>query len=408
MAAVKVVFLAPSYPPEMQQYTRGLAEVGATVYGVGDTPRGELPASLKPHLADYLQVPRILDEADVVARVHAWLRGREVDRVLANWEVLVETAARLRERFGMPGMSVDTVRGFRDKQLMKERVAAAGLRVPRAERVRTVAEARAAAERMRYPLVLKPIAGAGSADTYRIESDGELETVLRQMLHVSEASCEEYIDGEEFTFDTVCVSGVPLFTNVAQYLPKPIVARSEEWISPVIVTVRDLAQAKLAKGIELGKNVLGALGMGDGFTHMEWFRKPDGEVVFGEIGCRPGGAHLVDQMNYTCDVDLFREWARAVCWGRFEGPTTRKYNAAIIFKRARGRGRITRIEGLVEFMRRHGEHVVEERLLRPGTPRRNWKQTLTSDGHILLRHPDWDTACKLAALAAAEINMYAE
>ena len=35
---MKVVFLGTSYPPEMQQYTRGLAEVGATVYGVGDAP----------------------------------------------------------------------------------------------------------------------------------------------------------------------------------------------------------------------------------------------------------------------------------------------------------------------------------------------------------------------------------
>jgi biotin carboxylase len=48
---------------------------------------------------------------------------------------------------------------------MKERVAAAGIRVPRSERVRTVAEARAAAEKIGYPLILKPIAGAGSADT---------------------------------------------------------------------------------------------------------------------------------------------------------------------------------------------------------------------------------------------------
>ena len=30
---MRVVFLSPSYPPEMQQYTRGLAEVGATVFG---------------------------------------------------------------------------------------------------------------------------------------------------------------------------------------------------------------------------------------------------------------------------------------------------------------------------------------------------------------------------------------
>ncbi|HKE17241.1 MAG TPA: ATP-grasp domain-containing protein [Kofleriaceae bacterium] len=405
---MKAVFLAPTYPPEMQQYTRGLAEVGVEVYGVGDAPAAALPAAVKPHLADYLQVPRLLDDDDVVARVTAWMRGREVDRVLANWEVMVLTAARLRERFGVPGMTVDAVRGFRDKQLMKERVQAAGLRVPRAERVRTISEARAAAERVGFPLILKPIAGAGSADTHRVDSPAELDAVLRRMLHVSEASCEEFIDGEEFTFDTVCIGGIPAFANVAQYLPRPLIARSNEWVSPVIVTVRDLEQDRLADGLALGRKVLGALGMGDGFTHMEWFRKPDGEVVFGEIGCRPGGAHLVDQMNYTCDIDLFREWARAVCWGRFEAPTARRYNAAIIFKRALGRGRITRVDGLGEFMRRHGEHVVEQRLLPVGSPRRDWKQTLLSDGHILLRHPDWDTACAMADDAARNIAMYAE
>lgn len=405
---MKVVFLGPSYPPEMRQYTRGLAEVGATVYGVGDTPVGQLPGSLKQYLADYLQVPRLLDEEDVAARVHAWMRGREVDRVLANWEVLVLTAARLRERFGLPGMSYDTVLGFRDKQLMKERVAAAGLRVPRSHRIRTTSDARAAAERLGYPMVIKPISGAGSADTYQVGSAAELEAVLAKMTHVGEASCEEYIDGEEFTADTVSIGGKPAYLNVAQYLPKPIVARSVEWISPVIVTARDLAQPKLQGGIKLAHGVLGALGMGDGFTHMEWFLKPDGEAVFGEIGCRPPGAMLVDQMNYTSDIDLFREWARVACWGHFEATTVRKYNCAIVFKRAKGQGRITRITGMAEFMRRHGEHVIEDGLLPVGTPRRNWKHTLISDGHILIRHPDWDTACRLAFEAAEEITLYAE
>jgi biotin carboxylase len=408
MAAMKAVFLAPSYPPEMQQYTRGLAEVGADVYGVGDAPVDALPSGLKRYLHDYLQVPRLLDDDDVVDRVTAWLRGREVDRVLANWEVVVLTAARLRERFGLPGMSVDTVAGFRDKQLMKERVAAAGLRVPRSVRVRTIAETRAAADQIGFPLIVKPIAGAGSADTYRVDDGAALDAALARMRHITEASCEEFVEGEEFTFDTVCIAGAPAFANVAQYLPRPLDARSHEWISPVIITVRDMAQPKLAGGIALGRRVLGALGMGDGFTHMEWFRKAGGEVVFGEIGCRPGGAHLVDQMNYTCDIDLFREWARAVCFGIFDAPTVRKYNAAIIFKRAKGHGRITRIDGLREFMHRHGDHVVESRLLPPGSHRRDWKKTLVSDGYLLLRHPDWDRAYQLAMEAATDIAMWAE
>ncbi|HVJ93229.1 MAG TPA: ATP-grasp domain-containing protein [Labilithrix sp.] len=405
---MRVVFLSPVYPPEMIEYTRGLAEVGATVYGVGDTPAAALPARVRPYLHDYLRVPRIMDEDDVIERVTTWLRGTSVDRVLSNWEPLVILAARMRERWGVPGMSVDTVRGFRDKQLMKERVRAAGLRVPRSRRVVTEAETRAAAEEIGYPLVLKPIAGAGSADTYKVTSDRELETVLSAMRGVPEASCEEYIEGEEFTFDTICVGGKPVYENVAAYLPKPLEMRTLEWVSPVIITVRDMAQPKLQGGIALGRKVLEALRMGDGFTHMEWYLTPKGEAVFGEIGCRPGGAHIVDQMNYTSDIDLFREWARVSCYGTFSERAPRKYNVGIVFKRARGEGTVTRIDGLDAWVRACGEWVVEEKLLRPGTPRRNWKHTLLSDGHVLVRHPEWGEAHRMSFAAANEITMYAE
>src|SRR6185436_6642145 len=226
---MRVVFLSPTYPPEMRQFTRGLAEVGAQVLGVGDgTPDPEL----RGWLSDYLQVPGIMDEEDVMARVHAWLRGREVDRVLANWEPLVIVAARLRERFGLPGMSVDTVRGFRDKQLMKDRVAAAGLRVPRAVRVRSRKEVWDAIETTGYPAIIKPISGAGSADTYKVEGRQEMEGVLPRMGHVEEAIVEEFIEGEEHTYDTVCIDGKPVYESVTQYVPNAIEMRSVEWVSP--------------------------------------------------------------------------------------------------------------------------------------------------------------------------------
>jgi hypothetical protein len=205
----------------------------------------------------------------------------------------------------------------------------------------------------------------------------------------------------------VCIGGEPAFENVASYLPKPLIARTNEWISPVIITVRDLAQPRLQPGIALGRKVLQALGMQDGFTHMEWFLTPSGEAVFGEIGCRPGGAHLVDQMNYTCNVDLFREWARAVCYGRFEGDTKRKYNVAIVFKRALGQGRIRAITGLEDYRQRFGAWLVEEKLLPIGTPRRNWKHTLVSDGYLMVRHPDWDEAYRMAFAAATDVTLHA-
>jgi hypothetical protein len=405
---MRVVFLSPAYPAEMGQFARGLAEVGATVLGVGDTPRESLPPSVKPYLSDYLTVPRITDESDTMNRVSDWLRGRTIDRVLANWEPLVLLAARLRARWGLPGMSVDTVRGFRDKELMKVRMRAAGLRVPRSSRVRSATEVREVAEQLGYPLVLKPISGAGCADTHKIDSRAELERALSTMGGVSQASCEEYIEGEELTYDTICIGGKPAIENMTAYIPKPLEARTHEWISPIAVSVRNIEQPKLAPGLELGRAALSALGMGDGFTHMEWYLTPSGEAVFGEIACRSGGAGIVDQMNYACDVDLYREWARVSCHGRFEASTTRKYNVGMIFKRARGRGRITRIEGLGDWLRTCGGCVVEESLLRPGTPRRDWQQTQLADGRLMVRHPDFAETLRMCRAAATDIQIYAQ
>lgn len=401
---MRVVFLSPTYPPEMRQFTRGLAEVGAEVLGVGD---GQPDAALRQYLTDYLHVPSIMNEDDVIARVHAWLRGRSVDRIVTNWEPLVVLAARLRERFGLPGMSVDTVLGFRDKQLMKERVAAAGLRVPRAQRAHDVAEVWAAVEHTGYPAIIKPISGAGSADTYKVESRAELERVLPQLRHVAEVSCEEFIDGVEHTYDTVAIDGVPAYESVTQYLPNALEMRSLEWVSPIMLSVRDLDQPHIAAGMTLGRAAMRALGMGDGMTHMEWFHTRSGEVVFGEIACRPGGACVVDLMNYTGDIDLFREWARVVTHRRFDASTERLYNVGIVFKRAQGRGRITNIVGLREYLARYGDHLVEDTLLRPGSPRRDWKATLLSDGYLVVRHPDWDTAREMSLAAATGVHLYA-
>lgn len=401
---MKVLFLSPNYPVEMQDFTRGLSEVGADVLGVGDTPRDALAPKVKKALAGYLQLP-LHDGQAVLQAVRN--TGIRFDRVECLWEPFVELAAWLREQLGVPGMSLDTARAFRDKELMKQRVEAAGLRVPHHSRARARDEVWAAAERIGFPVILKPIAGAGSADTFRCNDAGELQIALDRTTHVTEVSVEEFVDGEEFTFDTVCIDGKPAYANIAQYHPRPLVARSNEWVSPIVVTIRDMHAEKYRGGIELGLGVLRALEMGTGFTHMEWYLTRKGEVVFGEIGARSAGGHLVDQMNWTGDIDLYREWARSVCWKSFEAATTRRFNVAIVFKRAQGQGCIQRIAGLDAYMQRYGRHVVSEQLLRPGAARRDWLQTLVSDGFVCVRHPDLEATLRMANAAATDIQLFA-
>ena len=403
-----VLMISPGYPAEMAFFTRGLGQAGATVIGLGDQSQDALPTAAREALAHYVQVGSLADEDHVVATVRAMARHLRIDQVECLWEPYMVLAARLREHFRLPGLTVAQTVPFRDKERMKQVLDAAGLRTPRHRATGTVAGVWAAAEEIGYPLIVKPIDGAGSADTYRADSAAELDAILPSLRHVPQVSVEEFVDAEEFTYDTICAGGHVLVENVCQYHPRPLLTKIHEWVSPVTMALRDLDEPGLQGGRELGRNVLRALGFRDGFTHMEWYRKADGEVVFGEIGARPPGARTVDVMNYATDSDLFSAWAHAVTHGSIPQPVERRYNAASIFKRAQGAGRITHYQGLDHLMAEYGEHVAALDLLPVGAPRRDWRATLIADGMVIVRHPDLDQALEMAQRFAAELHLFAE
>jgi len=399
--------ISPGYPAEMAFFTRGLRDAGADVIGLGDQAPDALPATARDALAHYVQVGS-LAAGDQVAATVAELAARvSIDQVQCLWEPYMVLAARLREQLGRPGLTVAQTLPFRDKEQMKQLLDAAGLRTPWHVAAQTVAEVWAAAERTGYPLIVKPIDGAGSADTYRADSAAELDVILPSLRHLPRVSVEEFIDGQEFTYDTICAGGQVLFENICQYHPRPLMTKMHEWISPITMALRDLDEPGLQGGRQLGAAVLRALGFTDGFTHMEWYRKADGEVVFGEIGARPPGARTVDVMNYACDADLFAAWAQAVTQGRIAQPVQRRYNAASIFKRARGAGRITRYEGLDPLLEEYAEHVAAVELLPIGAPRRDWRATTTGDGMVIIRHPDLSAAFQIAEHFATDLHLYA-
>jgi hypothetical protein len=403
------MFLSPSYPEEMLDFTRGLAEVGAKVYGVGEMPAQALPGKVKPHLHDYLQLQGMMNEERALGPLVDAARRIGADRIETLWEPLVLLAAAAREAVGLPGMDRNTALGFRDKPIMKERLArAGGIRVPRFGRADTVEGVLQAARTIGYPVVLKPVAGAGTADTWRVNDEDEAKAKLATMGHVAEVSIEEFISGTEFTYDVVAIEGKPVFESVTQYHPPPLQGRTLQWISPAQITLRDPTIPALEVGIALGHQVLDALDMGTGFAHMEWFKTNKGEAVFSEIACRSGGGKLMDAINYANDIDIYREWARAVCWHAFDAVPQRKYHVCSVFKRAQGQGRITRIEGLDRVRQRCGRGLVVEDLLPVGTPRRNWKATLLGDGYVMMRSVDYRDVCEMRDVAVNALRLYAE
>jgi hypothetical protein len=205
----------------------------------------------------------------------------------------------------------------------------------------------------------------------------------------------------------VCIGGKVAFDSVAQYHPRPLLSRTQEWLSPAQIVLRDPHIPQLQDAVQFGRGVLAAMGMGTGFTHMEWYRKGNGEIVFGEIAARAPGGRLVDQMNFANNFDVYREWARSVCWGAFEQPAARKFHVTCVFKRAVGQGRIQRISGLQEVKARLGGALVAVDLLPIGAQRRDWKQTLLSDGCMIARHEDYATTLRIQEMLIRDIQLTA-
>ncbi|MGE0641004.1 MAG: acetyl-CoA carboxylase biotin carboxylase subunit family protein [Thermoanaerobaculia bacterium] len=405
--SLHVLMVSPAYPAEMPYFTRGLSLVGAKVIGLGDQPKTSLPPVAREHVAHHHQVRSLWDEAAVVREVQRLSQQMRIDRVECLWEPGMILAAKIREGLGLPGMTVEQTIPFRDKEVMKRRLDAAGIRTPRHFSAMTEADVWAAAEQLGYPLIVKPIAGAGSADTHRCDDREALARALKLVKHVQEVSIEEFIEAEEFTFDTICAGGRMYMENVCWYRPRPLDQRLYEWVSPQSIALRELDVPDLAGGRKMGREVLQALGFETGFTHMEWYKKADGEVVFGEIGGRPPGARIVDIINYCTDDDAYVGWAEAVVHGRVTRRFERKWNVVITFKRAQGQGIVRRIAGLERLMAEFGSAVVEVDLTPVGAPRRNWKQTLIGDGYIVVRHPELTPALQMSERVAREVQLYA-
>jgi hypothetical protein len=156
----------------------------------------------------------------------------------------------------------------------------------------------------------------------------------------------------------------------------------------------------------MGEQVLAALGFETGFTHMEWYLKPDGEVVFGEIAARPPGARVVDLMNFNTDGDVYVGWAEAAVHGRMR-ELDHRYNVGSICKRAHGAGRIASVQGLDALLAEFGPDVVLVDLLPIGAPRRDWRATTIGDGIVFVRHHDLQRVIEMTERFASDLQLYA-
>jgi formate-dependent phosphoribosylglycinamide formyltransferase (GAR transformylase) len=401
-----VTFVAPFFLPNTLRFLRALAGLeGLRLSVVTQQALEGLPAEVRSQLAGHWRV----DDALSARSIEGAVRGLEQklgrpDRLLGVLEQIQEPVAAVRDALGIPGMGLETAHNFRDKARMKTLLREAGLPCARHRLAESRQAARDFTGEVGFPVVVKPPAGAGAKATFRVDDARQLESALESLAPAPARPwlLEEFLSGEEQSFDVVSVHGEPVWHSLTHYLPTPLQVLENPWIQWCVVLPLEVDDPRYDDARDVGFQALRVLGMGTGVSHMEWFRRPDGSVAVSEIAARPPGAQITTLMSYAHDFDFLAAWARLMVFDEFR-PPERKYAAGAAFLRAQGHGRVQAIRGLDRAQEAAGDLVVKVELPRPGQGRAD---SYEGEGYVIVRHPE--TSRVLEALKEIISNVRVE
>jgi hypothetical protein len=198
---MNVVFLSPHFPPNWYRFVTALREAGANVLGIADVNHEHLRPELREALNDYYRVDALGSYDQLVRGLgHFISRHGLIDRLDSLNEHWLETEAALRTDFNIPGIDRRTIASMKRKSLMKRRFVAAGLNPARGRVCRSLSSMRAFIREVGYPVVAKPDIGVGAAQTFKLQSDADLERHEREKLPL-DYIVEEFVPGDIVTYD---------------------------------------------------------------------------------------------------------------------------------------------------------------------------------------------------------------
>jgi formate-dependent phosphoribosylglycinamide formyltransferase (GAR transformylase) len=406
---VDVVLIEPCFPVNQREFARALHAVGARVTGIGERPKEALDPELRHWLFHYEQVGNVTNAGEVERVVRALSSRVRFDKLEATIEAHVLAAAKVREACGIPGTSVHTTFLCRDKPAMKDVCRQAGIPCAQSIGSGDPKEIGEFAQRVGFPLIVKPRDAAGASGTARCDNVQDLENALAEfgVGKGRSVAVEEFIEGHEGFYDTLSIGGRVVHDFVCHYYPNVLEAMRARWISPQFIATNRIDSAPAYGEVRaLGKQVIDALGIGTSATHMEWFFGPKG-LKFSEIGCRPPGVRAWDLYAAGNDFDVYKEWAMCVVHGRPGQRLSRRFSAGIVALRPDRDGRIAGYQGVRDIERQFGQWIIDMHLPADGTPTQPVEAGYMANAWIRMKHPDYDELRRMLDLVGRTVKVRA-
>ncbi|MEY4674959.1 MAG: hypothetical protein RL148_2743 [Planctomycetota bacterium] len=383
-----VVFAVPFAMENTLRFVRAALSLDGVRLGiVSQDPLERFPDDIRSRVVGFAQVADGMAASGVADGVRR-LAGQlgKVDRLIGILEPLQVALAEVREQLRIRGMDAREATNFRDKATMKDVLRANGLPCARHQLCHSLTEALAFAHGTGFPLVAKPPAGAGARSTARVETEAELRSFLQSSVPSARnpVLLEEFVVGDEFSFDTVTLAGRHLLHSISCYQPTPLHVLENPWIQWTVMLPRRIDGPEFAAVREAGPRALDVLGMVTGVSHMEWFRRRDGSIALSEVAARPPGAQFTSLIGHAHGIDMYRAWAQLMVFETFDVPQ-RTHAAGCAYLRGQGQGKVVAVEGLDRLPEQVRAVVVESKLPSVGQPASG---TYEGEGFLLVRHPD--------------------
>ncbi|MFF1508322.1 ATP-grasp domain-containing protein [Streptomyces sp. NPDC058326] len=283
----------------------------ARALSADDTVRAEQLASFDETvaLAEYHDSVAVEREA---LRLHAEFG---FDEIIALSEFDLLRAARLRELLELPGQTERSAAAFRDKLVMKDLLAAAGVPLAPYAAVPDATSLVRFTREHGFPVVVKPRRGGGSMGVEVLHDENELWDYATRFpgLGTDDPSpllVESYVEHELFHIDGLLVDGeIQLIWPSSQGTTTCLGMLEGQMLHSAMLDADD---PRLDDLRTLTTTALDTLPTPPTtIFHAEIFGTPDG-LLFNEIACRMAGGRIEEQIRLGFGVHLPKLYVRAL------------------------------------------------------------------------------------------------
>lgn len=266
------------------------------------------------------------------------------------------TVAAVSGALGLVGIHYEAAENATHKLKMRKVLRAAGVAVPDFAGVWSIDEARAASDRIGYPVVMKPVDNMGARGVIRVDQPGGVENAYRHAKGCStsgEVLVEKFMEGPELSIDSLVYDSEILCSGVADR----IIARPPYFIELGHDLPSSQPPALQEAAIETMRQAVKALGITFGAAKGDVKLTPSGPMI-GEVAARLSGGWMSSHTFPMATGYSMIRGAIEIAIGR--RPEIPEFLTRVAMERAviATPGRITRIDGINRARRIRGVREV--------------------------------------------------